>query len=196
MKLNAPRIMILLAFLLGLAACYPETKYPLSDEENSFDDPSLTGMWFGGPPDELTDQHYYSFLKTGDDKELDVIGLQFDPGGDEWITLAIHTTKIGENSYMSVRYIGENGEEGDGWDLFVLCRYTIEEENKLTIWVADESVLKASLLENLADGVTPEQVINEDGTIIAPMNILRDVVAKSDPNVLFEDLLGVYKRVS
>lgn len=194
--------------LISLTACFPETLHPLSSPEDSIVDRDLIGMWYGGPEDEPSDQAYYAFLSV-EDTDIDVVGLNFDDDGDEWIRLRLHTTDIEGAYFMSFTFEDESGDdedEGDGEGvepdedvgdkLFFLCRYEFTEDRKLKIYLLNEETLK-DILKSMWQGEGPPlDWIDNSGTVIAPTEVLRRAVKGADLDLLFDDVIGVYERIS
>lgn len=194
-------ILILSAWLL--TACYPESNNPLSTPDTSVVDPDLIGLWYGGEADDPEEHAYYAFLNVGK-SELDVIGLYFDDDKDEWIRLSALTTSIGAENFMSLTFEDESGvvtsasseDEKDPSDKpYILCRYVIGNDGKLSVFLMDEEAMIAALAVEESAAANNNWLDGGD-RITAPTEVLRKVIAKGDAEKLFSEVFGVYERRS
>ncbi|TNE36929.1 MAG: hypothetical protein EP347_09520 [Alphaproteobacteria bacterium] len=195
---NIMKALVLILLAGVLVACYPESKYPLSSPEISVVDEDLIGLWYGGEEGDPSEHSYYAFLQIDDDR-FDIIGLNFNDTKDEWIRMSAFTTEIGGSKFMSITFEDESGvkaaeaEDADEPRNYLLCRYEVSGDSKLTVYLMDEEAMLAALAAQTS-AATNNNWLDNDGRITAPTEVLRSVIASSDATLLFNDVFGVYER--
>ncbi len=189
-KRAAVVLMFTLAF--GLAACLPESTHPISDPAAAEPDKRLTGMWYGGPPNELSDHYFASFLPQ-DDNSTDIFTISFDDDGGEWIRFSMTPSTVGDHTYMNILYRDQSDDE-DFFENYLLCYYFIDDEGRLQIWSFSNEVISEAI-ENGLPGTVKEGSWVSDIEITASSEELHAFLLAQDPKVLFTEPVGIYEKI-
>jgi hypothetical protein len=129
---------LLLASLLGLAACVPLADHPAGDEATAVFDARLQGAWRAGGGD----APFFVFVGPADEtgRGIRLLTLEATRDGrwkqDEYEGI---TTRRGGHGLLSVRYATSGGER-HGW---ALARYTLAGSGRLQVATLDERRLAA-----------------------------------------------------
>jgi hypothetical protein len=149
------RLYFLIALLccLLLTACYPESKSPLTDENNSQPDKDLIGVWRGKIENDLV---YFHFAKG---KKNEINGVEIDHQTDSGLKVTaydIFCTKIGESKYLSVHEVGEKKPAG-----YLFFKYAISNK-KLMFWAIDDKKLAEAIKSGALKGEVKENSVISD----------------------------------
>lgn len=177
---------------LLLAACVPDSRHPLSDPDKAVIDSRLTGLWVSRIDDEDAFVH---FLPKGE-SEMDILTISYTKdGGASWSAFTMFSSRIGDEWYMNVRASAANGRSADedkGHGYF-LYRYRVSGNGELMVWSMAPSAAVAAIESGLA-GTVRKGKWTEEITITAPTGALAGYVGKSDPEWLFGELVGTFRR--
>ncbi len=186
-----PTIQAGLVLAILLAACVPESRHPLSNPGSAVVDQRLTGVWKTKIDDETVIAH---FLEKSDGEMRIVAVAHKDGGGGGWTTYSMFVSRLGDEWYMNVKFVGENGKPNEIEDPpYHLVRYRISEDGKLTIWTMAKPAVIAAIESGLAGKVKKGKWFNET-LITAPTDELAAFVRSSDPQRLFANPLGPFRR--
>ena len=170
----------------ALAAC-ASTKVPIGTANGPQDDPRLVGTWVTVDPEHPENRMtVYGFAgkSPGTMQALFVIppGQQEKPG---WGTLDVVVGKIGEQRYLNVREIMENGEASHDNDAYSPAMYRIDGDT-LTVRNLDYG--------HIRDAIANGEIAGHDGTITAEEPAL-DAYIAAHADALFTGEPSVFHRV-
>lgn len=181
-----------LAFLLGQGACVPESRHPLSEPESSVIDQRLVGLWVG----RFGDANAYLHFVPKSENEMAIIAVSRGAEGVAgWSVFTMVSGAIGETWYMSVKGRLDDGEpwrEGGGG--FFLCRYRISAQGELSLWLLEAEAAAAAIAGGLRGRVEKGRFF-DDIEITAATAELAAYVAAADPETLFSDPIGSFRRL-
>jgi hypothetical protein len=181
-----------LALLLGLVACVPESRHPLSDPETATIDERLVGLWAG----RFGEANAYLHFLPRSEGEMEIIAVSRGVEGESgWSVFTTVSGAIGETWYMSVKGRLDDGEpwrEGGGG--FFLCRYRISAEGELLVWMLGAEAAVAAIAGGLGGRVEKGRFF-DDIEITASTAELAAYLATADPKKLFTDPIGSFRRV-
>src|ERR1700677_2756476 len=189
---SAVAALFLVAVMIGLAGCLPTSKNPLSAPEDAVMDTRLDGVWYGKSGEDTIFLHFVSGKAT----TMDLVEVDHEKSGDAHTSIyTMFPSVIGEQRYMNIR-------EKSGDDQPYYCaRYTLSKTGTLTIWLMSEKpVAKAVKAGKLAGKVTVknegESNESHDISLTATTESLAAYVSKADPEVLFAEKFGTFKKVT
>lgn len=189
---KAAAAFFLLAILIGLTGCLPTSKSPLSDPADAVLDMRLAGVWYGKSGEDTVFLHFVAGKVTS----MDVVEVDHEKDGDAHTSIyTMFPTLIGGQRYMNLR------EKGGGDKPYYLARYTLTKSGALTIWLWSETAIeKAVKAGKLAGKVSVknagESSETRDVALTATTASLAAFVRESDPDVLFSEKFGTFKKVA
>ncbi len=180
-----------LALLAAQGACVPESRHPLTEPESSVIDQRLVGLWVG----RFGDANAYLHFVPKNEREMAIIAVSRGVEGESgWSVFTMVSGAIGETWYMSVKGRLDDGEpwrEGGG---FLLCRYRISGEGELSLWMLAAEAAASAIAGGLGGKVEKGRCF-DDIEITASTAELAAYVAAADPETLFSDPIGSFRRV-
>jgi hypothetical protein len=184
--------LFVIAVMIGLAGCLPTSKNPLSDPASAVMDMRLDGVWYGKSGEDAIFLHFVSGKATS----MDIVEVDQEKSGDAHTSIyTMFPTVIEGQRYMNIR-----DKTGAGKPYY-FARYTLSKSGTLTIWLMSEKpVAKAVKAGKLAGKIT----VNNTGASTESRDIaltdstesLADYVGKSDPDVLFAEKFGSFKKLT
>ena len=183
---------IFLTVMLGLAGCLPVSQNPLSEPETAVADVRLAGVWYGKSGEDTIFLHFVA----GKGAAMDVVEVDHTKGGDAHTNLyTMFPTLIGNTRYMNVR------EKKGTSKNYYLARYQIAPTGALSIWlISEKAVSKAINNDKLAGEITVKDsganAAERDVTISSSTEKLAAFVKKSDPEILFTEKFGTFKKLT
>ncbi len=189
---SAVTALFLLAVMIALTGCLPTSRNPLSDPAEAVVDMRLDGVWYGKSGEDTVFLHFVSGKAT----TMDVVEVDHEKDGDAHTSIyTMFPTIIGDQRYMNLR------EKGNGDKPYYFAHYTLSKSGTLTIWLMSETpVAKAVKAEKLAGKVTVNNAgassENRDIALTSSTATLAAFVRNSDPNILFAEKFGTFKKVT
>jgi predicted small lipoprotein YifL len=182
---------LLAAVMIGLAGCLPTSKNPLSDPDAAVADTHLDGVWYGKSGEDAIFLHFVS----GKAASMDIVEVDHQSGEAHTSIYTMFPSVIEGQRYMNIRE--KNGEDKP----YYFARYTISKSGALTIWLMSEKpVAKAVKAEKLTGKVTVKNAgeSNEtrDITLTTSTESLAAYVRKADPEILFAEKFGTFKKLT
>ena len=184
--------LLVIAGLLGLAGCLPVSQNPLSSPEKATADARLAGVWYGKSGEDTIFLHFVA----GDTAKMDIVEVDHQKNGDAHTNIyTMFPTVIGDTRFMNVQ------EKKGANKSYYLARYQISTTGSLTIWLMSEkAVTKAIKGEKISGKVVEKNSANgtpdHDVTVTASTEKLAAFVGKSDPEILFAEKFGTFKKVT
>lgn len=188
----AAAVLFLFAVMFALTGCLPTSKNPLSDPAEAVLDMRLDGVWYGKSGEDTIFLHFVAGKATS----MDVVEVDHEKDGDAHTSIyTMFPTIIGGQRYMNLRE--KNGADKP----YYLARYTISKGGTLAISLMSEAVVaKAVKAGKLAGKVTVKNAGDysetRDIALTATTASLAAFVGKSDPDVLFDQKFGTFKKVT
>lgn len=185
-------VLLWVGVLLGLAGCLPVSQNPLSSPEEAVADSRLAGVWYGRSGEDTIFLHFVS----GKDARMDVVEVDHEKNGEAHTNLyTMFPSVIGGRRYMNIR------EKKGAEKRYYLARYQLSGNGALTIWMMSEKPVAGAVRnEKIAGKVTSknsgESSTGRDITITASTERLAAFVRKSDPEVLFGEKFGTFKKLA
>jgi hypothetical protein len=182
-------LLFTLALLLNLAGCLPVSQNPLSSIENATPDPRLPGVWYGKSSEDEIFLHFVS----GDSAEMQVVEVDHEKKGAAHTTLyTLIPSTIGDQRYLSIR---------EGKDKpYYLAHYQVA-NGTLKIWLMSDKILAKAVKAGKLKGTFSEKKqgdgsVDRDITITDTSEHLAAFVKKSEPEKLFDQKFGTFKKVT
>lgn len=185
------RLFAVLWFLLGLAACMPQAKYPLSDASQASVDTRLVGLWSS----RFGDEDVFAHVLPRDDGLTDIVSVSYrrgDTAGD-WIVFRMFPTHIGGRDYMNLRLVA-NADDDDLPQRYFLFRYSFSSDGALTVWGVPNEAAAAAIGKGLR-GTVNEGQWDDEIVIEASSEELAAYLLTADADDLFDGRIGVFRRV-
>ena len=189
---SAASALFLVVVMVGLAGCLPTSKNPLSDPADAVADTRLEGVWYGKSGEDTVFLHFV----PDEAGSMDIVEVDHEKsGGAHTLTYTMFPTVIGDEHYMNIRE--KSGTEKP----YYFARYTLSKSGTLTLWLMSEKpVAKSVKAGKLAGKITVknegESNESRDITLTASTENLAAYVRKSDPDVLFTEKFGTFKKVT
>ena len=186
----AAAVLFLFAIMFALTGCLPTSKNPLSDPAEAVIDMRLDGVWYGKSGEDTIFLHFVAGKATS----MDIVEVDHEKDGDAHTSIyTMFPTIIGGQRYMNIQ-----AKTGDD-KRYYLARYTLAKNGTLSIWLmSDTAVAKAVKAGKLAGKVTDKKDATDslDISLTATTASLAAFVGKSDPDVLFDQKFGTFKKVT
>ena len=178
-----------LGLLISLAGCLPVSQNPLTSVENATPDSRLAGVWYGKSG---ADEIFLHFV-PGTAAQMEIVEVDHEKKGAAHTLLytALPST-LGAERYLSVR---------EGKDKpYYLIHYKVADRT-LKIWLMSETLLAKAVKAGKLKGAVSEKkqsdgTLNRDITITDTTERLAAFVKKSDPEKLFDQKFGTFKKVT
>ena len=181
----------LLLLLMGLAGCLPVSENPLSSPDDATADTRLAGVWYGKSGEDTV---YLHFL-AGKGARMDAVEVDHRGNGDAHALIyTVFPSVIGTGHYLNI-------QEKAGTDKpYYLARYQLTGAGTMTIWLMGETAAaKAVKSKKIAGKITLKDLGDEKPTrnitLTADSDALAAFVRKSDPEVLFGEKFGTFKKL-
>jgi hypothetical protein len=189
---SAVAVFLIVAVMLGLAGCLPTSKNPLSDPADAVVDMRLNGVWYGKSGEDTVFLHFVAGKATS----MDIVEVDHEKSGDAHTSIyTMFPTIIEGQRYMNIR-------EKSGSDKpYYFARYSLSKSGALTIWLMSEKpVAKAVKDGKLAGKITVNNAggstESRDIALTSTTETLAAYVRKADPEVLFAENFGTFKKVT
>ena len=173
---------------MSLAGCLPVSVNPLSSPENAISDSRLPGVWYGRSGEDTVFLHFVA----GEGPQMQIVEVDHEKTGKAHTTLYnMYVTAIEDSRYMNV-------QEGKGEDRpYYLARYRISGSGTLTIWLMSEkSAAKAIRADKIEGKVVKKSADDLDVKITDTTKHLAAFVKKSDPEVIFDQKFGTFRKLT
>jgi len=178
-------VILLSASLALLTGCLPTSTHPLSSIETAPSEEKLAGTWYGKSGE---DQIFLHFV-PGSGAEIQVVEVDHEKKGEAHTTLYhAFPTVIGGNHYLSVR---EGNQES-----YYFARYQLSSAGALTFTLMGETAAAKAISSGKIKGKITGNEQSKDVKITDSTEHLAAFVAKSDPDLLFDQKFGTFKRVT
>jgi hypothetical protein len=181
--------LFLVAVLIGLAGCLPTSKNPLSDPASAVVDMRLDGVWYGKSGEDTIFLHFVPGKAT----TMDVVEVDHEKSGDAHTSIyTMFPTIIGDQRYMNIQAKTGNDKR------YYFARYTLSKSGTLTIWLMSETPVSKAIKAGKLAGKITEDKESTDSLQIALTSTTESLAAyvgKSDPEVLFAEKFGTFKKV-
>lgn len=182
-----------IGLLLGLAGCLPVSQNPLSPPEKAVADSRLAGVWYGKSGEDTVFLHFVA----GKGAAMDAVEVDHEKSGDAQANLYTLFPSVIDG----VRYLNIREKKGAEKKPYYLARYQLSANGTLTIWMMSEkAVARAVKNEKLAGKITPknsgDRSVDQDITITASTERLAAFLRKSDPEILFSEKFGSFKKLT
>ena len=186
------KIPLLLALIFSLAGCLPVSQNPLSSLEDATADPRLDGLWYGKSGE---DEIFLHFV-PGDTAAMQVVEVDHEKKGVAHTTLyTVFPSVIGGQHYLNIR------EEKD--KPYYLAHYQVA-DGTLKIWLMSETRGAKAVKSGKLKGKISEKgkATDKNGALFPEITItdttehLAAFVKKSDPEILFDQKFGTFKKVT
>jgi hypothetical protein len=188
---SAVSAFLLVTVMIGLAGCLPTSKNPLSDPADAVADMRLDGVWYGKSGEDTVFLHFVS----GKESSMDIVEVDHQKSGDAHTSIyTMFPTVIEGQRYMNIRE--KSGDDKP----YYFARYTISKSGELTIWLMSEKpvakAVKAGKLDGKVTVKNPgETSETRDITLTASTESLAAYVRKADPEILFAEKFGTFKKL-
>jgi hypothetical protein len=179
-------LLLLAASLCLLAGCLPTSLHPLGSLENATPEPRLPGAWYGKSGE---DQMFLHFVQ-GKGAELQVVEVDYEKKGEAHTTLyQAYPTEIGNSHYLNVKGLGKQED-------YYFVRYQISPSGTLSLsLMSEETAAKAIASGKIKGKVTGSQQ-NREVKITDSSEHLAAFIGKADPDQLFDQKFGTFKKVT
>ena len=187
------------AFLIAalLAACYPTTQQPIGSSTPQTADARLAGGWKGAPKDPKDGPNYLFFLPRKDNNFEAV--MVYPAHGDDkasWMSFALSTAKVGKNDFINGQVVLDDGQPSKDADKnYTPVWYRFDKDGTLRLFMLDEKAMEAAIAKGEIKGDVNKSTFGDDVNITADAKTLDAFFASHDPNTLFTDPLGTYRRI-
>lgn len=181
---------VFLALMFALAGCLPVSTNPLSPPDTAVGDPRLAGVWYGKSGEDTIFLHFV----PGKGAAMNFVEVDQQKSGDADTNIYVmFPSVLGGTRYMNVR------EKNGAGKNYYLARYRIE-GGALTVWLMSEKpVSKAINNERIAGKIVVRDTgvsgADRDVTITSSTERLAAFVKKSDPEILFAEKFGTFKKL-
>jgi len=185
-----PAIFALL-MLVGLAGCLPVSQNPLSSPEDAAADSRLPGVWYGRSGEDTIYLHFVA----GKGAQMDAVEVDHQKDGDAHTNIyTVFPSVLGAGHYLNIR------EKAGAEKPYYFARYRIADSGALTIWLMGETpAAKAVKNKKIAGKITTKDSgggkAERDITLTASSEELAAFVRKSDPEILFGEKFGTFKKL-
>ena len=185
------RAIFTLLMLMGLAGCLPVSQNPLSSPEDATADSRLPGVWYGRSGEDTIFLHFVA----GKGAQMDAVEVDHQKDGDAHANIyTVFPSAIGAGHYLNIR------EKAATEKPYYFARYHIAESGVLTIWLLGETpAARAVKNKEIAGKITTKDSGGEkaerDITLTASSEELAAFVRKSDPEILFGEKFGTFKKL-
>jgi len=163
-----------------LSGCIPYSDNPLTVFEKEGLDPAILGTWSFSDKDETV------FLHMGIDrtsKGLRVVIVEFHKDGEVAASeLVGHTSRVGDNSYMNLRWVQSTDSEAG----YIFWKYQIV-EGRIGLGMIRSDTVEQAIREGRIGGKIDETQSPRTVRLTDSSKQLRDYVEKHDAT-LFEEL--------
>ena len=178
-------LLLLIACLGLLTGCLPTATQPLGSLENATPEERLDGTWYGKSGE---DQIFLHFVQ-GQGAELQVVEVDHEKKGAAHTTLyRAFPTVVGGNHYLNVRE--------DKQEAYYFVRYQISKSEVLSLsLMGDASAAKAIAGHKIKGKVTGSDT-NRDVKITDSTEHLAAFISKGDPDLIFDQKFGTFKKVT
>lgn len=190
--MKCARFSLLLAALVALAGCLPVSRNPLSDPDDAVADARLDGVWYGRSGKDTVYLHFVA----GSGASRDVVEVDHEKTGDAHALIyTAFPSTLGKVRYLNIR------EKSAPDKPYYLARYQLTGSGTMTIWLMGESAaaravkgkkIAGKIIMKDADSDKPTR----DITLMATTEELAAFVRKSDPEVLFAEKFGTFKKLA
>ncbi|MCZ6638241.1 MAG: hypothetical protein O7E53_01690 [Alphaproteobacteria bacterium] len=179
--------------ILGLTACVPHSRSPLSSPEKAVIDQRLVGAWSGLIGKNRAFAH---FIDRGE-SHMEIVFISFaKEERDEWLVFSMFTSVIGNDRYMNVKLSVERREIFAEKDrAYIPCRYSIGKDGKLRIWTMSPTTVAADIKAGLITGTKKGTGFTSDLILTADTARLRKYVVGTGPARVFGELLVTLGRI-
>lgn len=184
---------VLLAVILtGLTGCLPVSENPLSKPEDGAADSRLTGVWYGKSGDDTVFLHFV----PDHGAKVDIAEVDHEQKGGAATNLyTAFPSKIGSNRYLNIQ-----DKKGTSKSYY-LARYQISSSGTLTVWLMSEKPAAKAIRSGKLTGKVNEKESSSgktdlDISITSSTAQLASFVAKADPETLFAEKFGTFKKLA
>ena len=180
------------AVMIGLAGCLPTSKNPLSDPADAVVDSRLDGVWYGKSGEDTIFLHFVS----GKPNSMDVVEVDHQQTGDAHTSIyTMFPSVIDGMRYMNIRE--KNGSDKP----YYFARYTLSKSGTLTIWLMSEKPVAKAVKAGKLDGKITvknegETTESREIALTGSTEALASYVHKSDPEILFAEKFGTFKKLA
>ena len=189
---SAVSALFVVALMMGLAGCLPTSKNPLSAPEDAVADTRLEGVWYGKSGEDTVFLHFVA----GKAASMDIVEVDHEKSGGAHTSIyTMFPTVIDGQRYMNIRE--KNGDKKP----YYFARYTLSKTGTLTLWLMSEKpVAKAINAGKLTGKITvkntDETAESRDVALTSTTASLAAYVGKADPEALFAEKFGSFKKVT
>ncbi len=189
--MNAIRF-LLFGALLGLAGCLPVSKNPLSAPEDATADARLAGVWYGKSGEDTVYLHFVA----GKAAAMDAVEVDHGGNGDAHATIyTVFPTVIEGGHYLNIR------DKKATDKLYYLARYHMGKSGEMSIWLMSEkAAARAIKAEKLTGKIKtknlPSGSLDRDITLTSSTEELAAYVRKGDPELIFSEKFGTFKKLA
>jgi hypothetical protein len=184
--------LLFLALTFALAGCLPVSQNPLSSPDTAVADARLAGVWYGKSGDDTIFLHFVA----GKGAQMDVVEVDHQISGDAHTNLyTMFPSHLDSTRYMNIR------EKKGASKAYYLARYQISASGALSIWLMSEKAAsKAINNDKLAGKISVKDTggsgTERDVTITSGTERLAAFVKKSDPEILFAEKFGTFRKLT
>ena len=173
---------------LGLAACFPDSRNPLSGPEDYYADTSVMGSWYGYDDDMGVDTWLTITQRTTG--VLDA-ALEEDWGDGEppdISTYSLFWTQMADYSVVNV-------ESRDGAEvIYLFADYAIGDDGGLMVWFMDDQVVISEIENGYLTGTIEYDEFGEYVTITDSGPAIRAMIERYDRETMFSVEWGPFYR--
>ncbi len=173
---------------LGLAACFPDSRNPLSGPEDYYADSSVVGSWYGYNDDMGVDTWLTITQRTAG--VLDIT-LEEDWGDGEppdISTYSLFWTRVADYSVVNV-------ESRDSPEVtYMFADYVIGDESELMVWFMDNQVVNDEIVNGRLNGTVEYDEFGEYVTITDTAQAILAMIERHDRETIFSVEWGPFYR--
>jgi hypothetical protein len=178
-------LLLLVATLGLLTGCLPTSTHPLGSLESATPEERLSGVWYGKSGD---DEIFLHFVQ-GKGAELQVVEVDHEAKGEAHTTLyRAFPSAVEGNHYLNVR--------ADKQEDYYFVRYQISPSGVLSLSLMTDAAAAKAINHGKLKGKISGSDNNKDIKFTDSSEHLAAFLAKADPDLLFSQKFGTFKRVT
>jgi hypothetical protein len=168
----------------------------VGNEDRSFVDPKLLGVWNGPVGDHISQVHILPSSRPSAhpaSKGMDILFIAHpppeDPSDHGWLLAHGFAARIGDRTYLSVKWDVADGEPQTGADSgYHILEYIFEGDASFRFRTMNEDAIADAVRDGDLEGTVSEGQFLKSIRLTAQPDALRAFLAEGDPDTLF----GIY----
>ncbi len=178
-----------------LAACVPTSENPLPVSADTPLDTALYGAWLG-QVDAEDDPVFLHFVKTQDGNNKAILVTVQDEGEPDggWAEFDVTSSSLASGTFLNLFWTESDGEPVEDLKGIHLVRYILDTDGKLSLYFIDADLLQEAIENGTLEGDITSSGLTNRIRITASSDALADFVDSNDPDTLFSEFYGSFKK--